>query len=310
MSEQQVSGRGVGTWLSLRHQGLVWLSVGWLGAMVLFALFGPMVFHEAATEHAMRDRLLPPFSFEHGLVGVLGTDALGRSMLARLVVGTQLTLVVVLGAVLMAAIIGFVIGLASAYFGGWVDIAIMRIVDIMMTIPTLLLALAILFLFQGSTTMLIGVLTFTSVPIMIRTTRAQGLEVRERVYVEAARSMGAGRLDIMFRQMASVIAPTVVTVSLLEVAVTMIEVAALSYLGVGLQPPAVAWGIMVADGEPYLTAAWWLALFPGLMITFTAVALVLISNYLRARSDPLQASVLRASYRRVNIGAGRRRSQP
>lgn len=286
---------GRGLIAALRHQWLVSGSIVFLLILVLCALFGPAVLGKEAINQQLQNRLLPPFNLRHGFLGILGTNALGQSELSQLIVGAQLTFVVVLAAVAIAVIVGFTLGMVSAYFGGWVDAVVMRIADILMTIPSLLLALAVLFLYEGSVIVLILVLSVTCIPIMIRVTRAQGLEVRQRTFIEAARSMGARPLDIIFRQMATVILPTVMTVALLEVSVVMLGVAGLSFLGVGLQPPAVAWGIMVADGQQFLTQAWWLTVFPGGLITLTAVALLLISNYLRAAADPQQALSLRSA---------------
>jgi peptide/nickel transport system permease protein len=290
-------GRRRGVLASLRKQWLVNASLVYLAVMVLCAVFGPLLLGHVAGNQRLVQRLLPPFNLSHGFFDILGTDALGQSILARLIVGAQLTFIVVLAAVGISVVVGFCVGLISSYFGGWVDLVIMRIADVLMTIPTLLLALAVLYLFEGSVGMLIVVLAVTNLPIMIRATRAQGLEVRLRTFVDAARAMGAGRLNIIFSQMAIVVAPTVLTIALLEFSVIMIEVAGLSYLGVGLQPPAIAWGIMVADGQQYLTAAWWLTVFPGLIITLTAVALLLVSNYLRSLSDPLQSSSMQGAPR-------------
>lgn len=295
---------------ALRSQWLVTASIVFLVLEVIFAILGPVLLGGVATTQDLPDRLHPPFTFDNGILGILGTDALGQSMLARLIVGTQLTFVIVLAAVVVSVVLGFVIGLIASYFGGWVDLVVMRFVDIFMTIPTLLLALSVLFIFSGSIPALIIVLAIANTPVIIRSTRAQGLEVRQRTFIQAAKSMGAGSVDILFRQMAGVVAPAVLTVALLEFATVMLEVASLSYLGLGIQPPAVTWGTMVADGKTYLRTAWWVSAFPGIVITLTVTALLLVSNYLRGLADPMQANAIRAAqarrrYRRTRKGAAR-----
>jgi peptide/nickel transport system permease protein len=228
-------------------------------------------------------------------MSILGTDSLGRDILARVIVGAQATLIVVIGAVVVATILGFCIGIVSGYMGGWFDSIVMRVADILMTVPSLLLALAVLFVLPDTVVTLIGVLAITSLPLNIRATRAQALEVKERTFVEAMRSIGATQRDLIFRQMAPVIVPTVMTIVVLDVAVVMLEVAGLSYLGVGLQPPSITWGLMVSDGQPYLANAWWATVFPGGAITLTAFSLCIISNYFRAAQDPLQAAGIRGN---------------
>jgi peptide/nickel transport system permease protein len=132
------------------------------------------------------------------------------------------------------------------------------------------------------------VLAITRVPIYIRTTRAEVLEVRERMFVTAARVMGASSLRIIWRHILPTVLPTLTTVATLEFALVMLSESTLSFLGLGIQPPAFSWGLMVAQGQNYLGSAWWLAFWPGLAITLTATALNLLANWLRIVSDPVQ----------------------
>jgi peptide/nickel transport system permease protein len=279
----------------LGHSWLVTLSAIFLLVVLVSAIIGPLVLNDSAQSQDLSRRLEPPFHLSQGFMSILGTDSLGRDILARVIVGAQATLIVVIGAVVVATILGFCIGIVSGYMGGWFDSIVMRVADILMTVPSLLLALAVLFVLPDTVVTLIGVLAITSLPLNIRATRAQALEVKERTFVEAMRSIGATRRDLIFRQMAPVIVPTVLTIVVLDVAVVMLEVAGLSYLGVGLQPPSITWGLMVSDGQPYLANAWWATVFPGGAITLTAFSLCIISNYFRAAQDPLQAAAIRGN---------------
>jgi peptide/nickel transport system permease protein len=266
------------------------LSSGWLAFLVLVAIVLPPIVEEAANRQDLTLRLLPPFSLDNGFAFILGADGLGRPQLLQLVMGTRTSLLVAASAVFIAAVIGFAIGLVSGYFGGWVDEVLMRIADIMHTIPSLLLALAVLYVLQPSIANLIIVLAVTRIPVYLRVARAQALELRERVFVESSRAVGAGDWRIIWTDLTPMVLPTIRTVAMLEVASVLLAAAGLSFLGIGLQRPDVDWGMMVADGRPYLNTAWWVTVFPGLVIVLTALAANLLSNWLRAAEDPTQSA--------------------
>jgi peptide/nickel transport system permease protein len=236
----------------------------------------------------LRLRNLAPFSFDHNMMYFLGADALGRSMIARLIIGTQNTMFIAASAVLLSMTFGGVLGLISGYFGGKIGNFIMRLADVIMSFPSLLLAVIVLYMFDPGLINLVMVLAFTRMPIYMRTARAEVLEIRERLFVAAAVSMGASHLRIIFKHIAPLTIPTLITIATLDFAFVMLGESALSFLGVGIQPPEVTWGLMVAQGRNYLQIAWWLAFFPGLMIMLVAWSLNLLSSWLRIVLDPIQ----------------------
>jgi peptide/nickel transport system permease protein len=263
-------------------------SVIWLVFIVLIAIFGPMLVAEQANYQQLRLRFYPPFTLDRGIGFILGGDSLGRPILLQLVVGAQTSLIIASLTVGLSAMLGYAIGLYSGYVGGWADNILLRLADILHTVPSMLLALVVLFVLDPSITNLIVVLAITRIPVYLRTARAQTLEVRERVFIEVARAAGASHWRIMTRDIAPMVFPTIRTLAMLEVATVILQAASLTFLGIGLQRPDVDWGMMVADGREYLRIAWFVTVFPGVVIVLTALAASLFSNWLRAVEDPAQ----------------------
>lgn len=264
------------------------VSLIWLLALVLVAAVLPIFITDAANHQDLALRFMPPFTFDNGFAFVLGADSLGRPILLQLIVGARTSLLVAACTVALSAVVGTVIGIVSGYFGGWADTILMRLADILHTVPSLLLALAVLYVLQPSITNLVLVLAVTRIPVYLRTARAQTLELRERVFVESSRCIGASNWRIMGKDITPMVTPTMRTLAMLEVANVILAAASLSFLGIGLQRPDVDWGMMVSDGRSYLNAAWWVTVFPGLTIVATALAASLLSNWLRAIEDPTQ----------------------
>ena len=256
--------------------------------IILCALFGPALLGEMATDQNLRGRNSPPFDLARGWAFVLGGDSLGRPMLARLIVAARSTMLVAAGAVAFALIVGATLGLIAGYLGKNVSQVIMRLADVIMSFPSLLLAVVVLYVLGPSIPNKILVLAITRIPIYLRTTRAEVLEVRERMFVQAAIVMGANHWRIIARHVLPVVAPTLVTIATLDFAFVMLAESSLSFLGIGIQPPDITWGLMVSQGRPYLTNAWWLALWPGVCIVITTLALNLLSNWMRIALDPAQ----------------------
>ena len=275
---------------------LALISIIFLVFIFIVAIFGPYLTSDSFTKMNLRLRNLAPFSFDHNFMYFLGADALGRSMIARLIVGTQNTMFIAVSAVILSMTIGGVLGLISGFFGGKSGNLIMRLADIIMSFPSLLLAVIVLYMFDPGLFNLVVVLAFTRMPIYMRTARAEVLEIRERLFVSAAISMGASNFRIIFKHIAPLTIPTLITIATLDFAFVMLGESALSFLGVGIQPPEVTWGLMVAQGRNYLQIAWWLAFFPGLMIMLVALSLNLLSSWLRIVLDPRQR------WRLENIG--------
>ena len=273
------------------------VSALYLGLMVLCAIFGPALLEDAATKMNLRGRNAPPFTLDQGWLYVLGADALGRSILARIMVAAQNTLAVAAAAVALAMAIGGTLGLIAGYRGGWAGELIMRAADVIMSFPSLLLAVVVLYMFEPRVANLVLVLAVTRIPIYLRTTRAEVLEIRERMFVAAARVMGASSLRIVLRHVAPIVLPTLITVATVDFAFVMLAESALSFLGIGIQPPEITWGLMVAQGRNYLQIAWWLAFWPGLAIMLTTLALNLLAGWLRIATDPVQRWRLEAPRR-------------
>jgi peptide/nickel transport system permease protein len=272
----------------LWHDKFALVAACYLALMVLCALFGPALLEDAATKMNLRGRNAPPFTLEQGWLYVLGADALGRSILARLVVAAQNTIAVAAAAVAVAMTVGGVLGLIAGYGGGFVGNLIMRLADIIMSFPSLLLAVVVLYMFEPRVANLVIVLAITRIPIYLRTTRAEVLELRERMFVSAARVMGAGPVRIVWRHIVPLLASTLITIATVDFAFVMLAESALSFLGIGIQPPEITWGLMVAQGRNYLATAWWLAFWPGLAIMLTTLALNLLSSWMRIATDPVQ----------------------
>jgi peptide/nickel transport system permease protein len=243
---------------------------------------------DAASSQNLRARNAPPFVLDRGWLYLLGGDALGRPLLARIVVAAQNTIMVASGAVFCSLLTGTALGLVAGYGGRIVSEVIMRLADVIMSFPSLLLAVVVLYILEPSVTNLVIVLAITRIPIYLRTTRAEVLEVRERMFVKAARVMGASDFRIIFRHILPIVLPTLLTIATLDFAFVMLAESALSFLGIGIQPPEITWGLMVSQGRQYLTSAWWLAFWPGLAIILTTMSLNLLSSWMRIALDPTQ----------------------
>jgi ABC-type dipeptide/oligopeptide/nickel transport systems, permease components len=259
-----------------------------LGVVILIAIFGPALMGELATKQNLMFMNKPPFDPANGWAYVLGSDSLGRSMLARLVVATQTTLLVAVPAVLVALIIGSLWGVWAGYHRGRRENISMRIADIIMSFPSLLLAVVVLFVFSPSAANIVLILAITRIPIYMRTARAESAELQSRTFVDAARTFGTKPNSIILRHVIPVVTPTLLTLATLEFCFVMLAESSLSFLGIGIQPPDVSWGLMVAQGRQYLQTAWWLSILPGLAIVITAVAANVLAAWMRIATDPAQ----------------------
>ncbi len=259
-----------------------------LVAILLLAIIGPNWLGDLATKQNLRGRNAAPFDWERGWVWWMGADALGRPLLARIIVATQNTLMVAAGAVAISAVVGTVLGLVAGFSSKRVNQVIMRLADVIMSFPSLLIAVIVLYVLGSSIINLMLVLSITRIPVYLRTTRAEVLEIRERMFIQAARVMGASSKRIVFRHILPVVLPTLTTLATLDFAYVMLAESALSFLGIGIQPPEITWGLMISQGRQYLTNAWWLSFWPGLAIILTTMSLNLLSNWLRIALDPVQ----------------------
>ncbi|MBP1876019.1 peptide/nickel transport system permease protein [Ensifer adhaerens] len=256
--------------------------------VLVLAIVGPSWLGDLATKQNLRGRNAAPFEWERGWVWWMGADALGRPLLARIIVATQNTLMVAAGAVAISAVVGTTLGLIAGFSSPRVNQIIMRLADVIMSFPSLLIAVIVLYVLGSSILNLMLVLSITRIPVYLRTTRAEVLEIRERMFVQAARVMGASNRRILFRHILPVVLPTLTTLATLDFAYVMLAESALSFLGIGIQPPEITWGLMISQGRQYLTNAWWLSFWPGLAIILTTMSLNLLSNWMRIALDPVQ----------------------
>jgi peptide/nickel transport system permease protein len=278
---------GHATWRRLLR--LRW-GVGAAGVLLLIvasAALAPSISPHDPLAVDIRHRLSPPAWMDGGTVEhLLGTDQVGRDLLARMIYGGRVSLVVGVAAVLMSATIGVLLGLGAGYFGGNTDWTIMTLVNVMLTFPFVLLALAVIAVLGPSLANMILVLGVAGWPIYARVVRAETLAIREREFVLAGRALGMSHLRVIFRQIVPNLVSVIVVIATLQVAQVIILESFLSFLGLGVQPPTPAWGNMLGEGRLYMLNSWWIATFPGLAIFLTTLVINLMGNALRDWLDP------------------------
>jgi peptide/nickel transport system permease protein len=257
-----------------------------LGVM-LAAAFAPLVAPFDPLEQDIGQRLREPgWQDAQGRVHPLGTDHLGRDILSRIVFGSRIALVVGLAAVAISGVLGMLIGLVAGYFGGRVDDFLMRLADIQLAFPFILLAIAVIGVLGPSLRNIIIVIGVSSWVVYARVVRGEVLSIREREYVQAAIALGSQHWRVLRHHvLPNTLTPWLVVATLDMARVIVIE-SALSFLGLGVQPPTPTWGGMLADGRVYLSTAWWLATFPGLAILITVLGINLFGDGLRDTLDP------------------------
>lgn len=264
--------------------GCIFLSV-----FLLLALFGTWIVPFDPVKTNLASRLVGP-GLGMEATHWLGTDQLGRDILSRLIEGSRVTLAVSAAAVLLGGVAGVLLGLWAGYYGKWADRIIMRLADVQLAFPLLLLALLIIAALGPSLTNLIIVLALTSWVRYARIVRSEVLSLREREFVLAARSAGASSTRIIFRHILPNVTTAILVVGTLELARVIILESALSFLGLGIQPPAPSWGRMLAEGRDYLDSAWWITTVPGIAILLTVLSVNLVGDWLRDHFDPRMRS--------------------
>lgn len=269
----------------LRRDWLGLAATTFLALLLLTTVVGSFILGDAARTANLQIRFVPPLSTEHGWEYVLGSDALGRSFLARLTVAARTTMLISVTAVIAAALVGAFIGMVVGYARGRLDKMTMRIADVMLAFPSLLLALIVLYTLGADLFSLILVLALARIAMYTRVARAETLAVRERVYIRASRAFGAGSIRIVSTQILPVIANPLIALATLEFAMVMLAESALSFLGLGVTEPNVTWGGLIAEGRNYLQGAWWVALLPGLAITVTAISTNILAELVRKAAD-------------------------
>jgi len=283
-------------WQRLRRDRVAMISLVVIALIVLMAIFAPLF--TALTGHPpneqYRDIGLTADGLPKGPSSQfwLGTDDLGRDILVRIAYGARVSLLVGVVSTGIAVTIGVVVGLAAGFFGGVVDTLLARLVDVALTMPFLLVAIALVSITGPSLTITILVIGFFSWASVARIVRGQVLSMREREFVEAARSLGASDPRIMFVDiLPNVLAPVIVYTTLL-IPVVIVTEAALTFLGLGLPPPTADWGGMISDGQQYYTTAWWFIMFPGVALLLTTLAFNLFGDGVRDAFDPRSDQLL------------------
>jgi peptide/nickel transport system permease protein len=258
-----------------------------LVCIVLFlAVFGPYVSPYDPAQHNLRARFKPPgFTDEQGTY-TLGTDQLGRDILSRVIAGSRVSVVVGTISVVISGAIGVTYGLVAGFAGGRVDALLMRIADALLGIPFIILVIAVSGVVGSGLLTLILILGLTGWVTYSRVVRGEVLVVRELDYITAARVIGQSSRKIMRRHILPNVLASVIVLAALQVGVTILAESSLSFLGLGVQPPTITWGLMLADGRQYLGSAWWMATFPGVAITLTVLGVVFIGDWLRDMLDP------------------------
>ena len=255
--------------------------------LVLPALFAAQIAPYDPLKGSLAKRLKPPVWEQGGTIEhPLGTDKLGRDMLSRLIHGARVSLMVSLVAIFVGGTIGTSLGLMSGYFGGRVDSLLMRLVDISLSLPTILLALVLVAAVGPSFGTVIIVLVVLLWARYARLVRAETLSIKERDFVARARVAGASHTRIMFRYIFPNVVNSLIVLATLQVGYVILLESALSFLGAGLPRPTPAWGLMIADGRELIVTAWWVSMFPGLAIMLTVLALNLLGDWLRDHLDP------------------------
>ena len=263
------------------------MALGFCALVIVCAVFGDSIAPFAKDQAHFTSTLMPPAWTEQGnWPFILGTDHLGRDMLSRLIAGARISLMTAGAAIFVAGILGTLLGLIAGYVGGWLDIVISRLVDAFLALPFILMALALVAALGAGTTNIILVMIVTNWARYARLVRSEVMSVKKLDYVTLARVAGVSHPLIILRHIIPNAMQSILVLALLDVGRSIILESSLSFLGLGIQPPDVSWGLMLADARSYLMFAWWTAAFPGLAIVATVMSFNSTGDWLKRRFDP------------------------
>lgn len=257
--------------------------------VILVAVFAPVLAEHDPAKQVLESRLQPPVFAEGGEWNhVLGGDNLGRDIMARVLHGSRTSIMVALLVVLNAMIVGSILGAISGYFGGLIDAVIMRIADFQLSFPFILVALLMLAILGPGFWTMVFALSVALWVSFARLVRGETLKIRELEYIQAAKSIGVSHVSIIFGHVIPNVLPTIIVLATLDIAAVVLFEAAISFLGLGTQPPTPSWGVMISEGRNYLYENYWMALAPGIAIMTTSIAINLFGDFLRDTYDPRQ----------------------
>lgn len=272
-------------WLRIRRNGLAMTGLVIVGVLVALALLAPVISPFDPIEQDLTRRLLPPGTAGHWL----GTDDFGRDILSRILHGAGITLQIVALVAITAPALGLLVGTVAGYFGGWVDAVLMRITDIFLAFPRLILALALVAVLGPGIGNAILAIALTAWPPYARVARAETLTVRNSDYIAAVRLQGAGHVRIIAGHVVPMCLSSVIIRVTLDMAGVILIAAGLGFLGLGAQPPLPEWGLMISSGRKFLFEQWWVATMPGLAILIVSLGFNLLGDGLRDVLDPRSA---------------------
>lgn len=275
---------------------LPWFAGGVLAVLVFTAVFAAFLAPHSPTEGDITQKLIPPIWMERGdWEHPLGTDRFGRDVLSRIIYGSRISLLVSLIAILVSGTAGTVLGLISGYRGGLTDAILMRVTDVGLSLPTILIAVVLVAVSEPSFGNVILVVSLLLWPRFARQMRAETLAIKEQDFVALAVIAGRSSAWIISRHIFPNVVPTLLVISTLQVGYVILLEGTLSFLGVGVPPPSPAWGLMIADGRGFLATAWWISFLPGLAMLLTVLAVNLMGDWLRDTLDPKLRQLGRAA---------------
>lgn len=263
-----------------------WWPVGIIVLVVLVAIFAPWLAPYDPNQQNLLGRLKPPGTISRSFHYWLGSDELGRDLLSRVIHGARISLIVAFASVILSGVVGTTLGMIAGYRRGWVEIAVMRVVDVFLSIPAILLAIITVAVLGPGIVNVIMVLALTRWPRYARIAYSQTLSVANMPYVRLAALMGAGAPRVLFRHVLPNIVGAVSVVATLEFGLMILFEAGLSFLGLGVQPPTASWGAMLSTGRNYVATAWWVATLPGACLFVLVLAVNLTGDAVRDRLDP------------------------
>jgi peptide/nickel transport system permease protein len=273
------------SWLRFRRNPLAMIGLFISLTLIFMSIFAPLLAPYDPIVQSLPDRLLPPLTPGHWM----GTDDFGRDIYSRLLYGSRITLYIVLLVILTAPVVGLIIGTVAGYFGGWVDAVLMRITDIFLAFPKLILALALVAVLGPGMVNAVLAIAITSWPPYARVARAETLTVRNSDYIAATRLQGASALRLIWGHVMPMCLPSVIIRVTLDMAGVILTAAGLGFLGLGVQPPLPEWGLMISAGRKFLFEQWWVATMPGLAIFIVSLGFNLLGDGLRDVLDPRSA---------------------